>query len=329
MSGESIKGASAAAGLDKAHAEELERGERFRFGDNWAKFVRLVDDERIAEAERSLVQMLGTPSLTGVRVLDIGCGSGLFSLAARRLGARVHSIDYDPASVRSAQELKRRFLDGDPEWTIEQGSVLDRAYLQSLGQFDIVYSWGVLHHTGAMWEACENATIPVAPGGRLFISIYNDQGAWSDRWKKIKRFYCSGPLGKAVVCSVFFPAMFIRNLAADVVWLRNPLGRYTQYKRSRGMSVYHDIIDWLGGYPFEVAKPEEVFEFFTARGFRLCKLKTSAGTGGCNEFVFEDASAEAPAGGARRGVAAESRLRGPARATPRAGGQAATTPATR
>src|SRR3712207_9119 len=100
---ESDNEARTAPGLREAHAEEVARGERFEFGHNWAKYVRLIDAERIAEAERSLTQMLGMPSLAGLRFLDIGCGSGLFSLAARRLGAKVHSLDYDPTSVACAQ----------------------------------------------------------------------------------------------------------------------------------------------------------------------------------------------------------------------------------
>src|SRR5205823_4976755 len=124
---------------------------RFRFGRNWARFLTVLDDERIAQAERSLIEMLGLTRLDGLSFVDAGSGSGLFSLAAKRLGAaRVHSFDYDPESVLCTQELKRRFFPGDVNWTIEQGSVLDPVYLQSLGAFDVVYSWGVLHHTGDM-----------------------------------------------------------------------------------------------------------------------------------------------------------------------------------
>lgn len=60
----------------------------------------------------------------------------------------------------------------------------------------------------------------------------------------------------------------------------------TYGKNNRGMSAWRDIVDWAGGYPFEVAKPEEVFDFFQAKGFSLKKLKTCAGGLGCNEFVF-------------------------------------------
>ncbi|HYY59119.1 MAG TPA: class I SAM-dependent methyltransferase, partial [Pyrinomonadaceae bacterium] len=139
------------------YGQELRRELRFEFGRNWRRFLSTLDEERILEAERSLRLMLEAETLDGKSFLDIGSGSGLFSLAARRLGARVHSFDYDAESVACAQELKQRFFAGDADWTIERGSVLDSDYVKRLGQFDIVYSWGVLHHTGAMWRALENA----------------------------------------------------------------------------------------------------------------------------------------------------------------------------
>ena len=139
-------------------------GERFEFGANWIQFLNVLNDERINLAEQSLLNMLGVSNLKGKRFLDISSGSGLFSLAARRLGATVHSFDYDPQSVACTVELKRRYYLNDPDWTVEQGSALDKDYLQTLRQWDIVYSWGVLHHTGAMWKALENV-VPLVRGG--------------------------------------------------------------------------------------------------------------------------------------------------------------------
>jgi 2-polyprenyl-3-methyl-5-hydroxy-6-metoxy-1,4-benzoquinol methylase len=269
-----------------SHTLEVTRGDRFEFGKNWSNFLKVLDEDRIDRAVASLRSLLGVETLQGATFLDAGSGSGLFSLAAHRLGARVTSFDYDGASVACTTELRRRFAPNAPDWNVQRGSVLDPAYLATLGTFDYVYSWGVLHHTGSMWPAIENVLRLVSPGGTLAIAIYNDQGAWSKRWKALKRFYCSGPFGKAVMCATYIPAVVLRGLAADLFWFRNPVARYTEYRKSRGMSPFYDWFDWLGGYPFEVAKPEEIFRFGVERGLVMTNLTTCGGSVGCNEFVF-------------------------------------------
>src|SRR5688572_6917957 len=164
-------------------------GARFAFGENWRRFLKWLNDDRIALAEDSLRVLLDSSTLSEKKFLDIGSGSGLFSLAARRLGARVRSFDYDFESVACTAALRERYCPNDPEWIVERGSVLDEPYLSRLGTFDVVYSWGVLHQTGDMWRALEYVHKLVAPGGRLVIAIYNDAGGQSVRWKWIKQTY--------------------------------------------------------------------------------------------------------------------------------------------
>lgn len=268
------------------HATEVAKGDRFQFGENWARFLRTLTEPRIATAEHSLQTMLGRTSLAGLRFVDVGSGSGLFSLAARRLGATVVSFDFDPQSVKCALELRSRFFPADNQWSIEEGSALDPAFIDGLGSFDVVYSWGVLHHTGQMWKGLDLVQRLLAPDGQLFIAIYNDQGYISRRWTRIKKLYCSGPLGRAVVKAVCIPYFVLPPLLLDLVKLRDPTHLYREYQRERGMSKVHDWYDWLGGYPFEVAKPEEIFDFYTGRGLRMERMITCGGGLGCNQFVF-------------------------------------------
>lgn len=275
------------AGTD--FSAEVAAAERFEFGANWARFLRVLDGERIAAAEASLRAMLGREDLEGLSFLDAGSGSGLFSLAAARLGAeRVHSFDYDPDSVRCTEELRRRHAPPGADWTVERGSVRDVGYLRALGRFDVVYSWGVLHHTGDLWSALANTTEAVAEGGRLFISIYNDQGRRSGLWRDVKRVYNELPVWMRIpyVLAVMAPR---EALVAAAVTIRGRPRDYVRQwtgPRARGMSRWHDLVDWVGGYPFEVAKPEQVFDFVRARGFTLERLRTCGGGLGCNEFVF-------------------------------------------
>ncbi|MBA3405355.1 MAG: class I SAM-dependent methyltransferase [Gemmatimonadaceae bacterium] len=269
-----------------SHADDLASGARFRFGENWARFLSVLDEPRIADAERSLATRLRRQRLDGLRFVDVGSGSGLFSLAARRLGADVTSFDFDPSSVACTAEVRRRYFPDDPGWRVEEGSALDRDFIKSLGSFDVVYSWGVLHHTGAMWEALNLVTNLVGPGGQLFVALYNDQGHVSDAWRMVKRLYCASPFGKAAVLGAFLPYFAGRGLVSDVVRRRNPLDRWRTMRLERGMSFLHDIVDWLGGYPFEVANPGELHEFFRSRQFVLEMMETVGGTLGNNEFVF-------------------------------------------
>lgn len=266
---------------------EISAGERFAFGKNWRAFLAVLTEQRIEQAENALCEMLQLDSLDGKRFLDIGSGSGLSSLAAWRLGAAVTSFDYDPESVGCTQELRHRFSDNSTRWKVCQGSVLDPLFMNHLGVFDIVYSWGVLHHTGQMDLALEHATRCVDRDGLLLIAIYNDEGAISRFWRNVKQLYCSNRIGRWLVWAMFVPCFAIRTALKWIMFGRGA----ALSPGARGMSVYYDWIDWLGGYPFEVAKVEELLRFGREHGFDLVNLKTTNRMG-CNELVFRRRPAE-------------------------------------
>lgn len=268
--------------------EEIKGGKRFGFGDNWRHFLSIIDENKIRKAENSLQEMLDINTFAASSFIDIGSGSGLFSLAARRLGATVHSFDYDPASVRCTAELRERYFKNDPDWIVEQGSILDENYVSNLPKFDVVYSWGVLHHTGHMWEALNVVTKLVVPRGKLFLALYNDQGILSKIWHIIKRVYCFLPKPfKPVILIPLTILMWGPITLSDVIKFK-PLHSWRAYCQNRGMSPFRDMIDWVGGYPYEVSKPREIIEFYSKHGFTLVKLKTTRGLGN-NQFVFKKA----------------------------------------
>lgn len=251
----------------------------FSFGRNWSDYVTTVQAAEIDLARKDLETWLGAETVRGRTVLDIGSGSGIHSMAFLAMGAAVvRSFDIDPHSVAATRSMWEKA--GRPDvWTVGEGSVLDTAFLTTLDRFDLVYSWGVLHHTGAMWEALGNAAGLVKPGGRLFIALYAKGPRYPADLALKRRYNASSPLGKRIMV-----ARWIANLMLQRVFrFKNPFA--WNEKRIRGMNVYHDLIDWLGGLPYEVAGDDETLGFFRRRGFVLERIH-AAPEGGCSTFVF-------------------------------------------
>ena len=269
--------------------QEVEKKERFEFGQNWANFLKKLNPERIKIAEKSLSEMLDLKDLVGKSFLDVGSGSGLFSLAAKNKGALVTSFDFDEKSVWCTQKLKSKFHANNEDWNICQGSVLDKEFLASLGNYDIVYSWGVLHHTGQMWVGIENSLGLVKKNGIYFIAIYNDQGFKSHVWWLIKYLYNKTPrvlkgafayiLGFTVKTLLFFKYTIKLQPMAVI----KPMFDYKQEKR--GMSLLSNMVDWYGGFPYEFANYKYLVDFIENRGFKLIKGK-QASSAGCHELIF-------------------------------------------
>jgi 2-polyprenyl-6-hydroxyphenyl methylase/3-demethylubiquinone-9 3-methyltransferase len=260
--------------------------QRFGFGANWLEFSKQIDDSRIATAEAALRDMLGQ-AFAGKSFLDIGCGSGLSSLAARRLDARVRSFDYDQNSVECTRRLRERYRPDDPDWQVEQGSILDQDFIARLGTFDIVYSWGVLHHTGNMRQAIANAASLVSPGGLFMIAIYHKTPfCWM--WKIEKRWYVSASdRGQRLARALYrWADGAIFRLRAGRIYDR--LSTYAA--RSRGMDYERDVHDWLGGYPYESTTSDKIRAAVDSHGFQLVREKIVSSSGllgtGNDEYVF-------------------------------------------
>jgi 2-polyprenyl-6-hydroxyphenyl methylase/3-demethylubiquinone-9 3-methyltransferase len=266
---------------------EVERKKRFKFGDNWIQYADKINKVKINNALTSLSVAFDSSELKGRTLIDVGSGSGLFSLAASIMGANVTSFDYDDKSVLCTQKLKNTYFPDSSTWSVQQGSILDKNFISGLGTFDIVYSWGVLHHTGEMWRAIDNAASLVSKGGAFYIAIYNDQGWRSKVWRHVKEIYLKLPDRlKFLIVIPSFLRMWGPRILLDSVRLQ-PLKTWNQYQDVRGMSPYRDVVDWVGGYPFEVATPSQIHDYLYKRGFILRKLNTVGGSLGCNEFIYQ------------------------------------------
>jgi SAM-dependent methyltransferase len=259
---------------------------RFGFGENWRSFVATVSQASIAEAVRGLEKLFPGGELRGRSLLDIGCGSGLSMLAASRLGARsLAGVDIDPASVEAARLLLSRYEPPVP-WLVRRADVFDLAP-ETDGVFDIVYSWGVLHHTGDLWTAVRRAASLVAPGGLLALGLYRRTpvcGFW--RWEK-RCYSRAGPATQAAV-QALYKAGYCLGLAVTGC---NPARYRRDYVSARGMDWAHDVHDWLGGYPYESAEPEQILAALAALGFAPVRsFARPAAIGGllgshCDEYV--------------------------------------------
>ena len=258
----------------------------FEFGENWAAYSASIDQRRILEAEAALQQFLSASDIAGRTFLDLGSGSGIHSLAALNLGAKtVTAVDIDPHSVATTRRTLEEHA-GSNGYECLLGNVFDLP-LDEDAKFDIVYSWGVLHHTGDMWSAIEKAIERVRPGGKLIIAIYL-KTRFCGFWKAEKKLFTRAPkVLRWPIVGIYCALSLLRVLFSG----KNPIKHMTEYSNYRGMSWIHDCIDWLGGYPYESASAAEITRFVENRGGKLEKsIGTTPSIGllgaGCAEYLF-------------------------------------------
>ena len=264
---------------------------RFGFGDNWKDFIGSnFSIERVEISKKHMLEFMGCQDFSGRDFLDLGCGSGLHSMAALISGAtHVHGFDYDHNSI-AASNLIREKMGNPPNWTTEQGSVLDDAFMTRLPRFQIVYSWGVLHHTGDVWHAIRNAAGRVAPGGLFYIALYSadvQTDPTPEFWLDVKRKYLAGGSFTRRMMELWYIWRFM--IVRPERHFSTLLHMMRQYKKNRGMNMMTDIRDWLGGWPMEFVYDNDAIDFVAKLGFELKNIATGEAN---TEFLFVRTAAE-------------------------------------
>lgn len=255
----------------------MEQKPLFGFGRNWLSYSEIIDESHVIQAEQSLGELLGKDALINKSFLDIGCGSGIFSIAAKRMGAKeVIGIDIDPASIEASQINAKRWLSDRQSLSFIEGSVLNEETMNDLGLYDFVYAWGSLHHTGSMYKAIELTAQRVKKGGCLILAIYN-RHITSGIWRVIKRLYNAAPAIFQII--MLWSSMPVILLAKWIATRRHP------FEMRRGMDFKHNLVDWLGGFPYEYAKVSTMMIYLKSLGFEIERVIPAQVPTGCNEYI--------------------------------------------
>jgi SAM-dependent methyltransferase len=258
---------------------------QFDFGKNWKEFsIHALSDRKVEQARHAFAELLDA-DLKGVSFLDIGFGQGLSLLLATERGANTVGCDINHTCKEVLGANQQRFFSALSDRNIPcfVGSILDRTVVDELatktpdGTYDVVHSWGVLHHTGNMTKAIEHAASLVAKDGLFVLALYNRHWT-SSAWLLIKWLYCKSPEWlQRIFIGILYPVIW---LAKFIVTGKNPM------RQQRGMDFMYNVKDWVGGYPYEYESIPETNRRMSALGFELVKVIPAEVPTGCNEFVF-------------------------------------------
>lgn len=251
---------------------------RFSFSKNWEAYAKTsLTRERMDQSRNAFRELVAGIDLRNKRFIDVGYGQGLSLIAAAEMGARVLGIDVDGNSVEVLRMVQR--FSGYPDFIEARTvSILDERFVdEHRERYDVVHAWGVLHHTGDMMKAIKNACALVAEGGYLICAIYNRH--WSSPiWKAIKWSYNILPVPlQRFMIALFYPIIYV---AKSFVTRENPK------EMDRGMAFLHNVVDWIGGYPYEYAGIEEIQDIISKLGFTCLRTRAAQVPTGCNEYVF-------------------------------------------
>jgi 2-polyprenyl-6-hydroxyphenyl methylase/3-demethylubiquinone-9 3-methyltransferase len=260
----------------------------YSFGKNWLEYSQSINSIHVDHVTSDLSRLLNLKDLTQKSVLDIGCGSGVHDVGFYQLGCRnLTAIDYDQDCITATNQTLEKFCPGSG-YKILQGDILS-SKTQSLGKFDIVYSWGVLHHTGNLLEAICKASTLVAREGHLAIALYR-KTLMCGFWKAEKRLYSRLPR----IFQRFLELIYISFFSIALLFTqKTSITNYIEsYSSKRGMNFFADVKDWLGGYPYESISPHELRKLMSSLGFRqVYSLEGNSRIGifgsGCDEFLFQ------------------------------------------
>jgi 2-polyprenyl-6-hydroxyphenyl methylase/3-demethylubiquinone-9 3-methyltransferase len=258
----------------------------FRFGKNWKTFNLKSDLSHIEHSQKSLDALIGKDVICNKTVLDIGCGSGIHALSFLRAGAKyIKCIDLDPDAVETTVSRLEEY--NPDKWNAQIANILD-VKSNSHEFFDIVFSWGVLHHSGNLMMAIKNSADFCKDGSLLILAIYR-RTSLCTFWKIEKKIYNIVPSVFRRIIDLTFACVF---LFAKWTQGNSPRAFVKNYRMQRGMDFMTDIRDWLGGYPYESASPATIHNFLTVRGFNLIKSNIRDQQfgflgSGCNEYIYE------------------------------------------